>query len=397
MALSGVAGGSSINWTISGLSEPIENYSAFRVTTSDGKSDTGPTTSLSTGPHAFNAVITGTAEAFTNAWYPAGSATVTMPGPPVPPDSAPTGISASRGNHSSNVSWNSVTNATGYHVYANDNAGSGDVWKTSTSGLSASITLDRDYWIYTIKVQAYNTHGNGPSSSGTNVRTRDTVAPNVSGIATLIPGDDHVRVEDIEFGNDPSPGDGGLASGIAGYRIYYQVEPGGTIIFSGFAAGVTVALYTVTGLSFETTYRIILRALDNDGNEASTANQSSGVVTTLPERPENWDWVYRGLDPVTELPVTGTTKSSGYGFYLTASEWNGFLNRIHAFEDYKGEPHFSFTAASTGNNFTATQFNQAVNAISILDPATSPPSLVSSGQDITASMMNLLRTSLNSV
>lgn len=79
-----------VRWEISGLSEPASSYSAFRVSTTDGKfkqwSD-GTTYDYTSGHNASGNYITGNAEALFNGnWYSAGSYQVYLPPPPPPPD-----------------------------------------------------------------------------------------------------------------------------------------------------------------------------------------------------------------------------------------------------------------------------------------------------------------------
>lgn len=98
-------------------------------------------------------------------------------------------------------------------------------------------------------------------------------------------------------------------------------------------------------------------------------------------RPSNFSWT--------------TAKVSGQNFNLTASEWNSFTSRILEFRTYKGLGSYSFTSAVSGNTFTAVMFNQARN--SIYDMNTSVMGTVSAGQDVLASYLNDLVSSLNAI
>lgn len=82
---------------------------------------------------------------------------------------------------------------------------------------------------------------------------------------------------------------------------------------------------------------------------------------------------------------------------VSAAEWNDFASRIDSFRKYKGLGSYGFTTASSGGDFYYWIFNQAVNGISAMSPPTPPPSTVSSGQTVTAYMLNGLRDSLNSI
>lgn len=145
--------------------------------------------------------------------------------------------------------------------------------------------------------------------------------------------------------------------------------------------------HTLTQLAENTSYTIWVRAYDNEGNYADS---SSKIITTLKGRPTNFSW--------------DTSKISGQPFNVTASEWNRLQLKINEFRDFKNFNQFSrfnyysgdysFTIASYNAEFMAYHFNQARNAIGGI---VSAPSLVSSGQAITASQFNSLVSSLNSI
>ena len=123
-----------------------------------------------------------------------------------------------------------------------------------------------------------------------------------------------------------------------------------------------------------------ITAYDSSGNNASI----SGYLQYARTRPTNFSWT--------------RSKSSGSAFNLTASEWRSLQLRVNEFRQYKGLVELSFTAPVSGGDFTATHFNQIVNAIKTMSPSTSPPSDVKSrGHTIYARDLNALVTSLNSI
>jgi hypothetical protein len=65
------------------------------------------------------------------------------------------------------VYWNSVSGATGYHLYLNN------VYQATITGTSYSFTGLSEYTQYTVGVQAYN--GNGSSSITTHFHARQTL------------------------------------------------------------------------------------------------------------------------------------------------------------------------------------------------------------------------------
>lgn len=100
-------------------------------------------------------------------------------------------------------------------------------------------------------------------------------------------------------------------------------------------------------------------------------------------RPSNFSWTY--------------TKTSGGAFNLTATEWNNLTARINAFRKYKGLSNYSFTTAYKGNNFTATMYNQARLAIQAISGYGTYIPTVTKGQVVTAYMLNVLVSELNSI
>jgi len=128
-------------------------------------------------------------------------------------------------------------------------------------------------------------------------------------------------------------------------------------------------------------------------------NAGSATFTMPVPRPNNFYWSYAGADPNTGTPITGSDKQSGLAFYLTATEFIGLFNRINQFRQYRGLPNFPFDYSSvySGGFFYAYLFNQCVQAILPMNPPIPPPSTVSAGQIISASMLNGLKNSLNSI
>jgi hypothetical protein len=107
-------------------------------------------------------------------------------------------------------------------------------------------------------------------------------------------------------------------------------------------------------------------------------------VTYEKTKPTNFAWTY--------------SKSSESDVNLYASEWNNLLAKINEFREYKGLTRIeTFTIAVVDDDIRAIMFNQAVNIINTLSPSVSPPSAVSSEDEIYASQLDGLVTSLNSV
>jgi hypothetical protein len=110
------------------------------------------------------------------------------------------------------------------------------------------------------------------------------------------------------------------------------------------------------------------------------------------QRPDNWEWtspVGQGVE---------VQYLDDHPYYLTAAEWNNFTARINLFRVYKNMYQvLTFTTAVKGQAMTATQANQARDAINAMNPPIAVPSAVSSNSPITAQFINGLANSLNSL
>lgn len=136
------------------------------------------------------------------------------------------------------------------------------------------------------------------------------------------------------------------------------------------------------GLSPDTLYEIQIRAY-NSSNDSWSIWSGYKYARTDKGRPLNWSW--------------DTNKVSGSSFKLLSSEWNRFTSRVDDFRVYKGLSEFLFTPVYTGENFRASHFNDARNAIANMNPGLPAPFFVNSGEDLRADVLNHLKDSLNSI
>lgn len=158
-------------------------------------------------------------------------------------------------------------------------------------------------------------------------------------------------------------------------------------------------LYTFYGLEPGTPYYVKISP------RAATAEQEAmeSATTVLmyteddePVRPSDWSWtssVSKGLAmPYTKSGTTITCKP------LTASEWNGFINRIYDFLEYKGvTPSVGASSlyVTKDTRMTAVAVDKARDLIGLMTD--SLPASASSGGGITAAYINGLKDSLNSI
>lgn len=88
------------------------------------------------------------------------------------------------------------------------------------------------------------------------------------------------------------------------------------------------------------------------------------------QRPEDWAWI----SPVGQ--GIEVNYLNGNPYYLTAEEWNNFTARINLFRSYVGLSVITFTMAVKGQPMTASQANEAVRAISEMNPPIAIPGAV---------------------
>ena len=129
-------------------------------------------------------------------------------------------------------------------------------------------------------------------------------------------------------------------------------------------------------------YKVRVFIVNSSGNVSYTSNW---ISVSVPEkiRPDNFSWTY--------------AKTQNGNFNLTATEWNNFTSRINEFREYCGLTAYTFTKAYSGNDFKAAMYNQARSAIRAISGYGSYIPLVSSGDDITAYLMNIIVSELNAI
>lgn len=285
-----------------------------------------------------------------------------------PPTAAPVGaptVSATRATLSTSLTWSSVAGAAYYFVWKNDGAGSGDVLLGGgpTYGNSLSVTVDREYWLYTYKVLPANDYGSG-SIGSTTARTLDTSAP------SIVIDSAHTSTTQTTITIPTFPADYG-PYGASGINQFFW-KKNGTVV-----ATTTSSTHTYTGLVASTNYFLSVYVTDHDGNASVDAGIS---ITTSGTRPSNWAW----FNP----------KIAGDDFNITSGEWAALQNKVNEFREYGGLADYTFTVnCSTGQPFTAAAYNQVIAALApMVVVATVAP-----GDDVTAAILNGLRDSINSI
>lgn len=165
---------------------------------------------------------------------------------------------------------------------------------------------------------------------------------------------------------------------------------------------------TINGVS-----KTVKPDLDNEGETtvATFSNLSAGTTYTATAIVNYLTG--GGYDLTSELTETFTTdedtsnkpstfswdtpKTSGGPFNITATEWNNFTSKINEELKYLGKTEYSFTKAVKGESFTASMYNEAVNAIkSMGGGAGGYIYTVNKGDNITEYAVNQIVAELNS-
>lgn len=185
----------------------------------------------------------------------------------------------------------------------------------------------------------------------------------------------------------------GLSSSYSAYGIQFFVEGvsiGIAAVTSGWTAATTYSLSRVGSYS-------IYGRLVNKSTGADLGYQTGTVtINIISTRPSNWSWTST-VSKGSTMPYT-TSGSTVYAKPLTASEWNGFIDRIFDFFDYKG---FSVSGGgasdfyvSSGNQMYGGEIEYGQQLIDAMNPPTATPTR---GSRITAAYVNGLKNSLNSI
>lgn len=138
--------------------------------------------------------------------------------------------------------------------------------------------------------------------------------------------------------------------------------------------------------------------LSIDEPSVSFVTEAAGSGGGSGQRPEDWSWTstVRGG---TAVPVKEVSDGVFEAYYLTAEEWNGFVDRVQAFADYLGKDVSNLNAAyvTAGEPMTYVEPELMRQVVSALNPDIKPPSAISSGDEITANFIRRLAVVLNGI
>lgn len=372
---------SSFRWQVVELSNPFNTNHYLEVvlstgTTSNGSStrpsgvmssisatsgrtsnDAPPLTISATGGTTYS--LNAYARTLSGNYYASGSATITLPGQTVTP--MPSSVTATgTSSRELRITWTSVSTATEYRVRI------GSTIRTTTATTMYWGGLSPDT-LYTVEVQSHNPSNDIPYS-GWRSTTGRTLSPTQPDVPTNLTGE-AISSSSIKFSWDRVSG-----------AQYYELRIVSPISVTYNVYGTT---YTATGLSSDTQYMFQIRTVDTSKDVPYSLWTGYRYARTLKGKPPDWGW--------------DRSIVSGNSFDLKYSEWNGFTDRINEFRSYKGLTEYNFTNVSRGETFYASYFNQARIAINTMNPPTTIPPVVNSGEDATAYLFNRIMNSLNSI
>ncbi len=179
------------------------------------------------------------------------------------PSSAPTGVTATPASTTQiNLSWNSVSGATGYRVWR-DGVNIQNVVGTSYS--DTGLTCGTSYSYY---IQAYNAGGTGPSSGTVNSSTNVCVPASPSFSNVCLNG----VTQPFAIWN--------TSSGATGYKLY-RAPAGGpqTLVYNGTSTG-----FLDSSLNSTTVYTYYVSAYNGSGESSQTSQSietGNGTFTSL--------------------------------------------------------------------------------------------------------------------
>ena len=198
---------------------------------------------------------------------------------------APTGLTATPGNGTSNLSWtapssNGGANITGYDIYRGTSPGGEGATPiaTNVSGTSFTDTGLTDGIHYYYTVQAVNAAGNSPSSNEASDIPAAAV-PSAPQNLTATGGNQQVTLS----WQAPSS-DGG--SSITGYNVYRGTVSGQESLIASNVSGTS---YTDTGLGLGTQYFYEVAAVNSAGlsPDSSEASATTSAPTSEPTAPQS--------------------------------------------------------------------------------------------------------------
>lgn len=303
-----------------------------------------------------------------------GSASFVVP-------NTPTGVSASQpivGVKNVSVSWGSLTSGAAYDIYARISGTSTFYYKASTSGSSATITLD-SFSTYDLAIRAIIDGRESPTYGSASVTLYDLPTLSTPSISTQ-----SVTQTSI-----------GITLGvITGADTYYARINGGS-----WQSGSYPGPFNFTGLTKNTTYTIEYYC-SAIGYINSNTNSSS-ITTPDNVKPDPWSWSASNgsaSSAQTQAAYNAVIKTSGYDLsdfsYLV---WNDLVDKVDAFAVYKSSSAVASGAkmATSDKALSALRFNKLLTAVNAM--ALTGITNRSAGQLVYGSYFTTITNALNDI
>lgn len=318
VGLSASAGDSSafLSWNSSSGAVSYNIYQSLSESGAYSKIQSSAETSASinglTNGTSYLFKVTGVNEAGESELSPAASVT---PQAPVVPPGAPGGVSASAGNGSAVISWQSVANADIYDIYRSDSQAGpyADIASSASSPVTVGgLANGQTYWF---KVSAKNSAGQGALSSAVSVVPQaPLLAPLPPIFISAVPGDGYA---DLSWS---------LSAGATTYFVYQSLNGAdySQVMQSVLNAG------RVSGLTNGVQYLFKVTA----ANSAGESDRSAAVMVT-PEAPA-----------VKPNPPAGLNAIAGDA--SVSLSWTSVVNADN-YVVYKSSDNLAFEAVATVN------------------------------------------------
>lgn len=187
----------------------------------------------------------------------------------------------------------------------------------------------------------------------------------------------------------------GLQAGYDAYAIQFYVN--GVPVKSAAVNESWVASTTYT-FTQKGTYTIQGRLINKENGNYLGYQTGTVTINVVVPRPADWSWSST-VSPGAEM-LYNLVGDVTYAYPLTASEWNSFVNRVFAFLKYKDivtSGQASNYYVTKGTRMYASEVDIMREYIALMNPSKPLPRAISSYDQISASYINGLKDSLNSI
>lgn len=288
-------------WT---ASSGLTGYNVYRSTTNGGSYSKLNSSAVTATSYTDATAINGTTYYYVVTAFNTPGESVhsnqSIAEPVAPAPSAPTGLTASPGDHQVSLTWATTSGATSYNVYRSTTSG-GPYSKVTPSGVpmpSFTNTGLTDGTTYYYVVTAVNSGGESGDSSQVSATPTAVTAPAAPTGLTATAGNAQVALN------------WSISTGASSYKLYRSTVSGGP--YSNIASSLSAPGYTDTGLTNGTTYYYVATAV-NAGGESGYSSQAAGTPSGSTTAGE-----FTAEDIGSPAIAGSTSFNSGTGVYTVA-------------------------------------------------------------------------------